>query len=100
MRARRGGGERADGEQITPTLLSEVNGRSVLAAWEQALQVLQGELSPGSTQTYLAAARRLGVIAPTPYARDWLRERVGRTLERMLCGILDRAVRVVFEWEG
>jgi chromosomal replication initiation ATPase DnaA len=80
----------------------------VLEAWEQALQVLQGELSPGSTQTYLAAARpqaweaegRLVVRAPTPYARDWLWERMGKTLERMLCGILDRAVRVVFEREG
>jgi hypothetical protein len=88
-----------------PSLLSEMNGRSVLRAWEQALRVLQGELSPGSNQTTLAAARprvwedggMLVVTAPTAYARDWLRERVGKTLARMLCGILDRQVRVEFE---
>jgi hypothetical protein len=44
-------------EQVDPSLLSEVNGRSVLRAWEQALRLLQGELSPGSYQTYLARAR-------------------------------------------
>jgi hypothetical protein len=93
---------------LDPSLLSEVNGRTVLSAWEQALRLLQGELSPGRTQAYLSEARphaweaegRLAVRAATPYARDWLQARLGRTLERMLCGILDREVRVVFEWEG
>jgi chromosomal replication initiation ATPase DnaA len=82
-----------------------VNGRTALEAWEQALRLLQGELSTGSYQTYLTGVRpqrweaegRLVVAAPTPYARDWLRERAGKTLERMLCGILNRTVRVVFE---
>ena len=98
----------ADEEQVEASLLCEVNGRTVLRAWEQALRVLQSEYSPGSYQAYLAEARpwaweaegRLVVRTPTSYARDWLRERMGRTLERMLCGILDREVRVVFEWEG
>jgi DNA-binding transcriptional ArsR family regulator len=101
--------ETAEEEPVDASLLSEVNGRTVLWAWEQALRVLQGELSPGSTQAYLAEARpqewdaaegRLVVRAATPYARDWLQARMGKTLERMLCGILDREVRVVFEWEG
>jgi hypothetical protein len=58
----------------------------------QGLRRLQGELSPGRTQTYLEAAR--------PYARDWLRDRVGKTLVRMLRGILDREMAVVFECEA
>jgi len=97
-----------DEEQVDPSLLSQVNGRTVLQAWEQALRVLQSELPPGRYPDLLreASPRRweaegsLVVRAPTPYARDWLRERVGRKLEGMLCGILNRQVRVVFEWEG
>ena len=74
------GKETSGEEQIDPSLLCEVNGRSVLAAREQALRVLQGELSPGSTQTYLATGRQV-VKAPRPYIRDCLRERVGKRLK-------------------
>jgi len=100
--------EAAGGSQVDPSLLSQVNGRTVLQAWEQALRVLHSELSPGRYPASLEAVRlwrwnaegSLVVRAPTPYARDWLRERVTRRLEGILCGILNRQVRVVFEWEG
>jgi len=115
-----GGGERQGGEegaggtdavgeeQVDASLLGEVNGRTVLAAWEQAVRALQSEFPRGNCLVYLAEARpgrweaegRLVVRVRTRYGRDWLRERAGRTLERMLCGILNREVEVGFEWEG
>jgi hypothetical protein len=42
-----------------PSLLVQVNGRTVLAAWEQAVSLLRAELSPASYQAYLAPARAL-----------------------------------------
>ena len=94
---------------VDASLLCEVNGRTVLGAWEQAVRALQGELSAGNAQVFLREARpwaweagegRLVVRAATGYARDWMAARLGRRLERMLGGILNRAVRVGFEGEG
>ena len=101
--------EAPEEEAVDASLLCEVNGRTVLGAWEQAVRALQGELSAGNAQVFLREARpwtweagegRLVVRAASGYARDWMAARLGRTLERKLGGILDRAVRVRFEGEG
>lgn len=88
-----------------PALLVQVNGRTVLAAWEQAVRLLQAELAPASFQAYLAPARaltwqppgRLVVAAADEQGRTWLDSRVKRLLERLLVGILNQAVEVAFE---
>jgi len=88
-----------------PSLLVQVNGRTVLAAWEQAVSLLRAELSPASYQAYLAPARalywqppgRLVVGAADEGGRAWLESRLKRLLERYLVGILNQAVEVVFE---
>ena len=91
-----------------PSLLVEVNGRTALQAWEQAVDLLRAEMSPASYQAYLAPARgrrweppgRLVVATADEPARAWLESRVKRTLERMLVGILNQQVEVVFETLG
>ena len=87
-----------------PSLLALVNGRSILAAWEQAASRLREALSPASYHAFLEPARllcwhppgRLVIAAPTPYARDWLASRLTRLLERGLVGIMAQPVAVIF----
>jgi chromosomal replication initiation ATPase DnaA len=84
----------------------EINGRTALKAWEQAVSLLRAEMSPASYQAYLAPARALRWQAPgilligaaDEPARAWLESRVRRTVERMLVGILNQPVTVEFEW--
>ncbi len=88
-----------------PSLLVQINGRTALQAWEQAVSLLRAEMSPASYQAYLAPARALrwqppGILvigAADEPARAWLESRVRRTVERMLVGILNRPVEVEFE---
>ncbi len=83
-----------------PSLLALVNGRTLLSAWQQAVTLLRAELSPANYTTYLSPARplswhppdRLVIAAPSEGLRDWLASRVGRTVERMLVGILAQEV--------
>jgi hypothetical protein len=39
----------------------------------------------------------LDIAAPTPYIRDWLTSRLTATLSRLLCGILNQPVSLLFE---
>jgi hypothetical protein len=100
-----------DGEDETlppdPSLLALVNGRSILAAWEQAAALLRVDLSPANYHTYLEPTRplvwqppgTLVIVAPTPQARDWLASRLSRLLERLLVGLLAQQVALAFECE-
>jgi hypothetical protein len=49
--------------------------------------VFQVLLSPGI----------LTIAAPTPYIRDWLTARLTATLSRLLCGILNQPLTIIFE---
>ena len=89
----------------TVSLLHKVNGRTLLEAWEQALNLIQLDIRAEHFQTYLAPTHPqnsispgiLTIAAPTPYLRDWLTSRLTATLSRLLCGILDQPITILFE---
>jgi hypothetical protein len=37
------------------------------------------------------------IAAPSPYIRDWLTARLTATLSRLLCGIINQPVSLLFE---
>ena len=85
--------------------LHRVNARTSLEAWEQARNLIQLDLRADLFQDYLAPTRPLtwispGILtiaAPTPYIRDWLTSRLTATLSRLLCGILNQPISLLFE---
>ena len=74
-------------------------------AWQFALAQLRSEMSPQLFNTWVRDARPvqydeqegvLEISVLNSYARDWLDSRVTATLSRILEGILQRPVKVVF----
>jgi DNA-binding transcriptional ArsR family regulator len=88
-----------------PSLLTVINNRTILASWDHALKLLQLDIRRDTYQTYLEPTRPvrwispgiLVIAAPTPYLRDWLTSRLTATLSRLLCGILNQPVSLLFE---
>jgi len=81
---------------------------TILAAWDQAMTILELDIPREAYQTTLAPTYPkqwispgiLTVAAPTPYIRDWLTDRLTSTLSRLLCGILAQPVSHIFILNG
>lgn len=97
--------EAPEADSPNPSLLVQVNGHSILEAWEQVAQQLQQDIAPPTWQAYLSEAAplrweppgRLVIGVPTEHCRDWLASRLTSTLSHLLVGILAQPVTVLFE---
>jgi hypothetical protein len=72
-------------------------------AWQSVLAQLQMEMPRASFDTWVRdtqviryGGNALTVGVRNSYARDWLENRIRSTVERMLVGILNQSVKVVF----
>ena len=71
--------------------------------WQTALDELKLQVSPLAFKTWLVRTQgmelrdgTLVVAVPHEYTRDWLENRLRRTIERTLIGIVGRAIEVEF----
>jgi len=76
----------------------------VLAAWEQAMDVLQTELSAPAYNNYLRHIKpiklvddRLTLGAPSDFVKDWLVRRFGKRIEETLEQFLGRSIVLAFQ---
>jgi len=76
-------------------------------AWQSALGQLQMELPKASFDTWVRDTRffsyddgLITISVRNAYARDWLENRLSSTVSRLLMGIMNRAVEVVFVVNG
>lgn len=74
-----------------------------LAVWEKALDIIAQEVNPTSFETWVKAARPLGMIngnayfeVPNTFARDWLENRYAELIKSTLESILNEDVQVHF----
>jgi hypothetical protein len=85
------------------TRLNNGQSMSPAQAWQSVLGQLQIEMPRASFETWVRDTQvvrydgnALTVIVRNSYARDWLENRIQSTVERMLVGILNQSVKVVF----
>ena len=90
--------------EADPSVRVPIDGRrSAMEAWDSVLEQLQMEMPRRSFDTWVRASKPvrfdgavLQIGAHNAYARDWLDNRIRSTAERLLVGILDRSVAIIF----
>jgi len=86
------------------TVDAPVNGKlSAARAWQTVLDQLSMEMARGTFDTWVRDTKAvrydgnaLTIGVRNAYARDWLESRIQSTAERLLVGILNQSVEVIF----
>lgn len=88
---------------VQQPIAGSIQGINAEQAWQAVLEQLQQELPRASFETWVRDTQAVRYDGNTvtigvqnQYAKDWLENRMTSTVERMLIGILDREVSVVF----
>jgi len=76
---------------------------SAALAWQATLGQLQLEMSKAAFDTWVSDAQVIKfendiftIAVPNAYARDWLEDRLTKTINKLLTGILNRQIQVFF----
>jgi hypothetical protein len=86
-------------------LVADPPSRPAAEAWTLAISTLESQLDPDLFSKYLAGAtfvrydfpsNTFTVAVTDPYTRDWLQERLGKLIGRLLNGICGRPASVLF----
>lgn len=102
-------GDIPSGDKLTPEFKEPepLNNESIeipgQSEWEKALELLKPDIPKLTFEAYLKNTlvirydgNTMQVATPTTKARDWLSDRMTRTMERQLIGFLGREVTVEF----
>lgn len=92
--------EQGDGKVVAPEPISE----EASQIWKRILEYLEKEYSRSSFSSWIEPTKGIGIESgilrvwtPSEYSRDWLSERVSRTVDRALPGLIpDRDLSVEF----
>lgn len=91
--------------EIDPAVHDHIPGGKIspFDAWRTVIDQLRAEMPKASFNTWVQDTRAIhyedGILkigTPSAYARDWLESRLTNTVERLLVGIMNRDVSVVF----